>query len=361
MVQTIVSTEIPLAHLDDYQEPPSQLQGEISGLVAVSIILLVTSWVTVSLRMYVRVFMVRSVGIDDWFMVLTLLLFSAYAIACCILSADLLSNLPAFAAGEIPTSLKLPNAIISAYTLYCASMLTFKISLGLFFLKIFAQSRGYRILLWASIIVPSLLGVLNIAWTVAFPCQVQSLFFVGLPSCPHTSRRTDWIVVGALWGFVSAVTDLLYAGLSYQAIRKLQMSRRDKIAAGFLCALGTVGGVASTVRLVFLVATFPRVSVLGEAIYTALWSVIEPGLGITAAAMASLRPLWRRVKEARTGYTSNYRTPGPTVATGGARPALEEARLMTDKSLIGGIRVEVELDQRDVRTDKDGYGDVDSV
>lgn len=123
------------------------------------------------------------------------------------------------------------------------------------------------------------------------------------------------------------------------------MSRRDKLSAAGLCALGTIGGVASVIRLCVLVIPFPTVSVLGEGIHTSIWSLIEPGVGITAAAMASLRPLVKKVRNA-TERTSNkthsdYRQNGGTVIT--AQPT--QVGLATAKSVKGGIMVEVELDQ----------------
>ncbi|PSK53141.1 hypothetical protein B9Z65_3341 [Elsinoe australis] len=345
MPTTVVSTAIAPDKLADYQEPPSLLRSELSGLVAVSFIFLLTTWTTVGLRMYVRTCLVKAVGADDWFMVVTLLFFSAYSIACCILSFDILASVTEYAAGQIPTTNTLPNAIVTVYTLYCATMVAFKFSLGFFFLKIFANSRPTRILLYASVIVPTLVGILNVAWTAAFPCQVKTLFFAGLPACIDSTPRADWLIIGGVWSAFTAITDLLYGVLSFLAIRKLQMSRRDKLSAAGLCALGTIGGVASVIRLCVLVIPFPTVSVLGEGIHTSIWSLIEPGVGITAAAMASLRPLVKKVRNA-TDRTSNkthsdYRQNGGTVIT--AQPT--QVGLATAKSVKGGIMVEVELDQ----------------
>lgn len=126
MPTTVVSTAIAPDKLADYQEPPSLLRSELSGLVAVSFIFLLTTWTTVGLRMYVRTCLVKAVGADDWFMVVTLvslpllrrpspspyplqLFFSAYSIACCILSFDILASVTEYAAGQIPTTSTLPN------------------------------------------------------------------------------------------------------------------------------------------------------------------------------------------------------------------------------------------------------------
>lgn len=53
-------------------------QGKAPEVLAVALIFLCLSWVTVGLRVWVRAGMLRSFGWDDWTMVLTQLLFTAY-------------------------------------------------------------------------------------------------------------------------------------------------------------------------------------------------------------------------------------------------------------------------------------------
>lgn len=187
--------------------------------------------------------------------------------------------------------------IIGGYCLYSATTITFKFALGYFFLKMFSHKRGFPALIWISMVLPGLLGILNIAWTAHFPCQLQSVFFPGLPSCGAFRSRTDWAVVAALWAGVSAITDLMYGVLAFLAVRDLQMAWKTKLTAAVLCSLGCVGGVAACVRLAFLIAQVPNMSVLGEALQVSIWSVIEPGLAITAAAVAALRPLWMKFRD----------------------------------------------------------------
>lgn len=194
--------------------------------------------------------------------------------------------------------------IVAGYCLYAATTIVFKFALGCFFLRMFSHKKGLPALIWLSMVLPGLLGILNIAWTARFPCQLQSVFFAGLPSCGAFRPRTDWAVVAALWAGVSAITDLMYGVLAFLAVRDLHMAWKTKVTAAALCSLGCIGGVAACVRLAFLLAQVPGVSVLGEALQVSIWSVIEPGLAIMAAAVAALRPLWMKLKD------PNYVPPG---------------------------------------------------
>lgn len=168
--------------------------------------------------------------------------------------------------------------IIADYCMYATTKITFKFALGYFFLRMFSHKKGFPALIWVSMALPGLLGVLNIAWTARFPCQLQSVFFGGLPSCGAFRPRTDWTVVAALWAGISAITDLMYGVLAFLAVWDLQMAWKTKVTAAALCSLGCVGGVVACVRLEFLIAQVPGVSVLGGAMQVSIWSVIEPWL-----------------------------------------------------------------------------------
>lgn len=56
-------------------------EGRAPEVLAVAIIFFVLSWITVGLRVWVRAGMLRAFGPDDWTMVVTQLLFTAY-LAC---------------------------------------------------------------------------------------------------------------------------------------------------------------------------------------------------------------------------------------------------------------------------------------
>ncbi|KAF4548171.1 Hypothetical protein D9617_31g064070 [Elsinoe fawcettii] len=350
---------------DLYIEPVGTLRAQVNGVYALSVIFFVLCWVTVGLRMWVRTTMLKGMGVDDWWLLVTQVIFSVYAILLCVICTDLLDHLVQYAAGEVPTSKTIPNMIVAGYCLYAATTITFKISLGYFFLNIFSTERKWRITIWLSMVVPGLLGILNIAWTAHFQCQLSSVFFAGLPSCPSFKPRTDWAVVAALWAGVSAITDLIYGVLAFMAIKSLRMPWRTRITAALLCSLGCVGGFAACIRLAFLIASVPEMSVLGEALQVSIWSVIEPGLAIIAAAIAALRPLWMRMRDPHwrpTEYTSNTRPPTGRPNTRGtnAREAQELALnpvMVSSHSKDDRILVQVELDQ--IRSDRErGEGSV---
>ena len=147
----------------------------------------------------------------------------------------------------------------------------------------------------------------------------------------------------AVWSLLTAITDLMYGVLSVLAIRTLQMRWRAKATTACLCALGSIGGLASIVRFVLLIVNdMPGISQLGASLLAAQWSIIEPGMGITAAALATLRPLIRKLNEGSTRPTGSS-----TREYNGTRGATARTSRLGTKSGDAGILMEVELQQYD--------------
>lgn len=195
--------------------------------------------------------------------------------------------------------------MVAAYCIYIATMIAFRFGLGLYFLSIFHVYATWRKIIWFTIAICTVCGVLDIVWTIVYPCQLQMLFFVGLPTCQGQSIRVSWEVITAIWSFVTAMSDIIYAVLSVLALRKLQLPFKTMIQGALLCGVGSIGGLASLVRLVLLVANWPGASLLGQCLHFTIWSVIEPGLGLTAAALATLRPLVHHIRETVLGQTQS--------------------------------------------------------
>ncbi|KAF2157534.1 hypothetical protein K461DRAFT_273728 [Myriangium duriaei CBS 260.36] len=339
----------PKAHL--YIEKPEKLAAQNNGLLAMGIIFLITCWTSTALRVYVRGFLIKAFGTDDAFAILSLLVFTVYCITLFILCNGISMMNTQLAAGETPISQYYPQIVVGGYCLYAATMIVFKFALGFFFLKIFKSNKVYVWIIWLSVVVPSIFGVLNIIWTAIYQCQVTSFFFIGLESCDGVGPNNVWLAITSTWAALTAITDLLYGVLSVLAIKSLQMRWRAKVTAACLCALGSIGGIASCVRFVLLVFNnFPGVSQIGASILAAQWSVIEPGIGITAAAMATLRPLVRKLNEGSSRPTqSNTGGPGATTK----RTDTQRVSKFGSKAGNAGILVEVELNQFDAGSTED--------
>lgn len=150
-------------------------------------------------------------------------------------------------------------------------------------------------------------------------------------------------------GVINAATDWALAILPIFVLRDAGLPFKTSIAAGFILVLGTAGSVVSVVRLPYIEGLAMGPDFFVNVIDTTIWSVIEPGLGITAACLATLRPLFRCMTEgtkaARSRSGSNPLAPHEQpIGTRPERPG-SFSTWRTDQMKTAGYE-EVELQQR---------------
>jgi hypothetical protein len=145
--------------------------------------------------------------------------------------------------------------------------------------------------------------------TVIFSVYTFSFFFVAVFQCGDPAnyllhkvqgKCVAWSTLGPmnyLHGVMNALTDWIFVSLPILVIRKANMSVRDKWSVVFVLVIGVLGSVASVVRLFYISALHSgdqdATTFFSNASSIAIVSTIEPGLGITAACLATLRPLFR--------------------------------------------------------------------
>ena len=96
---------------------------------------------------------------------------------------------------------------------------------------------------------------------------------------------------------LNAATDWIMALLPIVTIWKLNIPRITKFWAYLLLALGAVGSIVSLIRFGYVEGLRPGKHFFVQSAKFALYSTIEPGLGITAVSFATLRPLFKKCLE----------------------------------------------------------------
>lgn len=161
-------------------------------------------------------------------------------------------------------------------------MLTLKISIGLFFARIFQSSMKYRVICW---------GIMAVSTIAGIPYMVLMMVRCNLGITGKHCLGND-SVINVADGFRDATlvanlaTDVAYAATAIIAVSVMNMRLADKISAGLMISLGSIGGIASLVRLCVNV----KADFHGGSTF-AIWALMEVGLGITAASLATLKPL----------------------------------------------------------------------
>lgn len=91
---------------------------------------------------------------------------------------------------------------------------------------------------------------------------------------------------------MSAVTDWSFGILPVFFVWKMKMNPRTKLSVILILSLGFFASTATIVRIVYIRQLQLKSDYSWFGINLVKWSMVEPAIGITAAAIATLRPLF---------------------------------------------------------------------
>ncbi|KAL3427053.1 hypothetical protein PVAG01_00562 [Phlyctema vagabunda] len=257
---------------------------------AVAILFLALSIIFVALRCYVRAVMMKGFGLDDWLSLAALALFVLYCIF-------VLKGVQ-YGTGRHLVDLPQANVPIALKWWWCcelayiASTCLLKLSIGVFLGRICIH-KGQKLTIWVVMAGMSIFSVVYF-FIIVFQCSPVVYFWTqysgGIGSCVNPSVVADSTYAHSA---VSAVADWTLGILPVFLVWNLAMSPRTKISVALILALGAVGSTATIVRIPYINQLTETSDFLFSTTDVAIWSTVEPGIGITAAAMATLRPLFQ--------------------------------------------------------------------
>lgn len=158
----------PFAMPADMSGSKDALMFDLDVVTGTTSALLAISTIAVALRIWVRTRMTKTFGLDDGAMIAAWVLYVVTASLTYTSVANFVSLLntgkPIATMGSLVQIIRYCNAA------YAVTMLLVKISLGLFFLKLFKTSTNYRwqrIAIWASMGVATVMGIVYLIMTIA--------------------------------------------------------------------------------------------------------------------------------------------------------------------------------------------------
>ncbi|KAK1461109.1 hypothetical protein CMEL01_14745 [Colletotrichum melonis] len=257
------STSVPQAKvvLDGIRGVITVVMADKSAQIVVtaSVFLLLT-WVAVSLRVYCRTALVRSAGIDDKIMVFLLLWWI----------------------------LELLNVV---------STCLLKISVGYFLLRV-ALDRPHIWIIRALMVGTIVFGTTYL-FMVAFQCRPVPTYWEDGPRTPEKCWPSRVIYIMTIAATViNTSADFVFGALPWFIVRSMNLPIGTKIVV--VCILG-LAAVAFYIPTLLDGEDF----LYGTSNF-AIWSTVEPGIGIVAASIATLRPLYQMML-AKMGRSSVYR------------------------------------------------------
>lgn len=264
------------------------LKGSTAAdLYRFSIPLMVLTSLFLGLRVYVRGYMTKTFGIEDWLIIPAYVLFMVLCICVIVIGQWLLSE---DVMERYPRIIKLT---IGNSVLFIVDQIFIKLSVAAYFYRICEGWQRYVIV-----------GSVTIFSLFNFAFLFVSLFQCGIPTVINLLTAST---TGACISWPRIVKPLLYVGVSLNAacdwvfvlaclpvLSKLRrMPTSEMLCVCFLIFLATGASVLSLVRIRYLPAGGTDVLLLKHNDDFAVLSFVEAGTAIITVCMATLHPLFQ--------------------------------------------------------------------
>ncbi|GAB7355580.1 hypothetical protein MBLNU459_g6049t1 [Dothideomycetes sp. NU459] len=291
------------------------------------------------LRVFTRTRLINAFGIDDIAILVTLGLFTIYLV--CQIAGI------AHGTGKHRWELTDDNAQIALrYWFFCEIFQALatsacKVAIGLFLLRITINPLH----VWILRILMICCAVLGSAYAliILFQCDPVSYWWDLDTSHKGTCISANAVayttyVVSAL----NSAADWVFGILPVLIVKNLQMQTRTKVLVSSILGLAAIGCTATIVRMPYLWTVKEyKGDFLWRTADVAIWTTVEIGIGITAACMATLKPLLRHMMQLAGVSTSSQAggkstrlrsTLGRVDFMGEGAQPLSELKLREDKS-----------------------------
>ncbi|KAK5130555.1 hypothetical protein LTR08_001935 [Meristemomyces frigidus] len=245
--------------------------------------------IAVGLRVYVRSFMVKFFGADDYVMLAALLM--AIGTFICFVGE---TN---YGQGKHTGCVSLADMQhLLEWQFYHSLWNTFglilvKISIAFFLIRLAPRPR-WKWPLWGAIIFLVCFAIAS-AGTIVFDCTpIDAAWTFSLKALPSTrcfSNKT-YAAIGVFNSVINILTDVLFAVLPIPIIIRLQVNLRTKFILAVILSLGFVACAAGMVKTHLQFKFLEEKDWLWRDDFM-VWGMLELCLGIMAGSLASLKPL----------------------------------------------------------------------
>ncbi|CZR50852.1 related to integral membrane protein [Phialocephala subalpina] len=262
--------------------------------------------VFVCLRFYVKTFLTKSWGSDDVFLIIALMFFTTY----CACSATGVHYGTGRHVTDIPLD-DIPKALYYWWLcelFYTLTTVFIRLSIAVFLLRICVKPI-HKNIVYGTLTMVILFSIFYF-FLVLFQCTPYSYFweqYLGKKgSCINPAAVPDASIAHSV---VSFTADWILGLLPIALIYDLKMNVRTKVSVAVLMGLGLLAGVAAMIRVPFIKTLALTDDFLFATTDVAIWSTVEPGLGIMAIGGATLRPLFRSFYNLSTRSASSHPHP----------------------------------------------------
>ncbi|KAM0330486.1 hypothetical protein ACHAQA_003430 [Verticillium albo-atrum] len=278
-------------------------------LFYVQLAFLIVAGISVIIRVYVKTFLVKHNSLDDYLIYGAFAGYTAYAVIAmdgAINGATGKHFVLRYTMDQAARSLR---GWYLCMVLYAPITLTIRASVCVLLLRL-ATSKVHRWIIWINFAVISLISA-AFFFILVFQCSPPSHFWTQVYG--SDGRCYNKLIVTystTVHSCISCLSDWCLGLLPIALLWDVKINGRTKATIAVLLSLGMIAGVALLVRIPYVTRLPPGLEFLYKSIDVAIWSVMEPALGIIAACVATFRPLFKNWgfgwSSQGGGYASGY-------------------------------------------------------
>ncbi|KAF9879691.1 hypothetical protein CkaCkLH20_02502 [Colletotrichum karsti] len=325
------------------------MEDRSGQVLAVAVLFFVVCWVVVAARIYTRGWIIRSFGVDDKLMIALMLLFTVYLIT---QIQGVRHGTGRHRSDLTPEDNR--DALMYWYIcelLYIISTCLLKISVGYFLLRV--SIRRSHVWILRILMLGTVLFGTTYFFMVTFQCVPVNTFWDQSPRVQGKCFNDRVVVIMTLTAsIINCLADWSFGILPLFIVWSLSLPKRTRLLAFAILSFAAIGSAATVVRSVYIPTLLNGDDFLWATTDVALWSTVEPGIGITAASLATLRPLWQLV-----WYRAGVKSQAPRAIAWRERLQAKPSYVQSDESGGGGRR---HPHARFRLSDDDPLGDIDS-
>ncbi|KAI9675737.1 MAG: hypothetical protein M1817_001104 [Caeruleum heppii] len=268
--------------------PPYPDENQGPRILAVCVTTTVLAFVIVCLRLFTRIKVVRSVGWDDYVILLTM----AVSIAgLAVIIPEIQHGGGRHAAYLAPEMMSVGIKLnFITQPIYLWGIALAKISISLFLLRL-TPVTGYQRFLWG--LITFMLVYTSICF-LTINLQCRPISFLWKPTIKAKCFSGPQLrALSYLNVVINILTDLILAFIPIPMLWNVQMSRQTKIALTAIMSIGIFACVAACIKSVYIVNYGKTGDFLWDSAGLTIWTVTECNLGIIAASLPPTRPLFK--------------------------------------------------------------------
>ncbi|KAF9889616.1 hypothetical protein FE257_007124 [Aspergillus nanangensis] len=261
----------------------------VTTVRAVTLTLAILCTLVCSIRLYMRKFVVKSFGIDDYIVMVSLVFVNGFS--------ALAYTITYYGLGRHQNEVPIPDLLIwlkiyyAALCSYLVVAMTVKISLTTFIMRIFPQTYVKRIGL--SMIAFIVAFTISGEFVLAFQCKPVKAFWDKTILTATCLSADAMFAITMYQGVLMFVCDLIILGLPVPSIWRLNMALKKRLLVLFLFSFGFVASIAALVRFSTLAYTKDSTDMTYSAASSLIWMEVEFNMGLLAGSLSSVRQLFR--------------------------------------------------------------------